>query len=228
MTVRVLLALVLVACAIVAAAHDIAPSDPGPVQWEPDIVAFEARDAVAPPPRHGVLFIGSSSIRMWSTLAQDFPGVDVINRGFGGSSVEDATAYVDRIVLPYRPRAVFLYAGDNDLNEGDTPADVAAEFADFVDAVHAGLPDTAVHFIAIKPSPARRALLEKMRETNRLIAEYARTHDGVTFVDVFTPMLDANGEPDASLFIDDTLHMNARGYAIWRARIAPLLDPQAP
>src|ERR1700722_7316573 len=123
--------------------------------WEPEIHAFEMHDQTNPPPQNAVLFVGSSTIRKWTTLAKDFPGVQVINRGFGGSRIADSTALAERIIFPYEPRTIVFYAGDNDLAEGRTPEQVAADYQAFVQTVRARLPETRIAFISIKPSPIR-------------------------------------------------------------------------
>lgn len=188
--------------------------------WEADMQRFEAVDAQSPPPRNGVLFIGSSSIRFWDTLAQDFPGVPVINRGFGGSELRDSTWYADRIIVPYAPRQILIYAGDNDLSAGRTPQQLHADFIAFVERVRRDLPKTKIAYISNKPSPARAQLLSVQREANTLIQAEAKRM-GVDYIDIFAPMLDATGQPDASLFIDDRLHMNRAGYVLWQRVIAP-------
>lgn len=199
------------------------PAVSGGNQWEPDIQRFEAADRVNPPRPGAVVFIGSSSIRMWETLEADFPGLRVLNRGFGGSELSDAVRFAERIVIPYKPRLVVLYAGDNDLAAGKTPAQVSADFRSFVAIVRRKLPETRIAFVAIKPSLARLSIIDKARETNQLIREYARGDDKLVYIDVFAPMLDASGKPRHELFLEDGLHMNARGYAIWRDLIFPIL-----
>lgn len=203
----------------------VAPRIPEQVSspaWETDMQRFEAADAQSPPPRGGVLFIGSSSIRFWDTLAQDFPGVPVINRGFGGSELRDSTWYADRIIVPYAPRQILIYAGDNDLNAGRTPQQLRADFIAFVERVRRDLPKAKIAYISNKPSPSRAQLLPVQREANTLIAAEAKRL-GVDYIDIFTPMLDASGQPDESLFIEDRLHMSRAGYVIWQRAIAPYL-----
>lgn len=195
-------------------------------QWEAEIKAFEARDKTNPPPHSPILFIGSSSVRMWKTLADDFKGFPVINRGFGGSQMTDSAYFVDRIVLPYHPRQIYVYAGDNDLAAGKAPEQVLADFKEFVRKVKASVPSTKIAYIAVKPSPSRWQLADKMRATNKLIAEYARFDSNLSFIDVFTPMLDKDGKPAEELFIADKLHMNAKGYALWTSIIRPTLIAQ--
>ena len=194
-----------------------------PSPWESDIASFETADRSNPPRSGGVVFVGSSSIRMWESLASDFPGLRVLNRGFGGSELSDVVRFADRIVVPYNPRVVVLYAGDNDLAAGKTPAQVFAEFQSFVAIIHRELPNTPVAFVAIKPSIARVNIIDKMRAANQLIRDYVRTDNKLVYVDVFTPMLDASGQPRSELFLEDGLHMNAKGYAIWRDLVAPVL-----
>jgi lysophospholipase L1-like esterase len=197
--------------------------DPKPAPFENEIVAFEKADRDHAPPRDANLFVGSSSIRLWKTLAEDFPGVSVINRGFGGSQIADSTRYADRIVLPYHARRIFLYAGDNDLAAGHTPQQVLADFKAFVEKVRGAQPEVPIYFIAIKPSPSRAKLLEKARESNRLIEAYMKEGKNLHYIDVFTPMLDADGKPRPELFGPDMLHMNRTGYALWAKLISPLL-----
>jgi lysophospholipase L1-like esterase len=196
-------------------------------KWNADIQAFEAADKANPPPGSAVLFIGSSSIRFWKTLATDFPGYRVINRGFGGSDLDDATAFADRIVAPYRPAALVMYAGDNDLQGGDTPEQVRDDFAAFVAKVRQTQPALPIAFIAIKPSVARVALLPNILRADKLIREWAMTQKNVAFLDVVPAMLDAKGQPKPDLFIEDGLHMTAKGYALWVAQVKPWLAEHA-
>jgi lysophospholipase L1-like esterase len=196
-------------------------------KWNADIQAFEASDKANPPPANAVLFIGSSSIRFWKSLATDFPGYRVINRGFGGSDLDDSTAFADRIVAPYHPAALVMYAGDNDLQGGDSPEQVRDDFAAFVGKVRQTQPNLPIAFIAIKPSVARVGLLPAILQANKLIRDWAMTQKGVAFLDVVPAMLDAQGQPKPDLFIEDGLHMNAKGYALWVAQVAPWLSEHA-
>jgi lysophospholipase L1-like esterase len=194
-----------------------------PTRFEAEIRAFEAADRASPPPPDAVLFVGSSSIKNWTDVAADFPGVPVLNRGFGGSTLADIVYYADRIVLPYHPRLVVLYAGDNDLELGRTPERVLGDYRAFVAGLRAALPAVRIAYVSIKPSPARRANIERTRETNqRIRAEIAR--DSLqSYVDVFTPMLDTTGQPRPELFEADSLHMTRAGYMLWRALLAPVV-----
>ena len=196
-------------------------------KWYADIQAFEAADKTNPPPANAVLFIGSSSIRFWKTLSTDFPAYRVINRGFGGSDLDDATAFADQIVTPYHPAALVIYAGDNDIEGGDAPEQGRDDFADFVVKVRRAQPDLPIAFIAIKPSVARVALLPQILQANALIRDWAATQKNVTFLDIVPAMLDAQRKPRPDLFLPDGLHMNAKGYALWVAQVAPWLTGHA-
>jgi lysophospholipase L1-like esterase len=216
------IALLLASVTLTAGADDKSPAT-RPAPFEKEIEAFEKSDRAKPPPQDANLFIGSSSIAKWTTLADDFPGVPVINRGFGGSQIGDSTHFAERIVLPYHPKRIFFYAGDNDLAAGKTPEQVAADFKGFVGAVRAGAADVPIYFISIKPSPLRARLIDKTRQANQLIQAYAKDAKGVTFVDVYTPILGSDGQPRPELFGPDKLHMNHKGYEVWIGIITPLM-----
>ncbi|MEP7044953.1 MAG: SGNH/GDSL hydrolase family protein [Dokdonella sp.] len=206
------------------AAHASAQLAPSADRWEAEIGQFETADVAHPPKPDGIVFVGSSSIRLWTTLAGDFPNRNTLNRGFGGSKIADSTRYAQRIVTNYRPRLVVLYAGDNDIAEGASAAQVLVDFRDFVAAVRKDMPQRPIVFISIKPSPSRASLMPTMRAANALVSDYARTQKNITYVDVFAPMLDSSGQPRAELFIADGLHMNRAGYALWASILAPRLE----
>jgi lysophospholipase L1-like esterase len=194
-----------------------------PAKWAASIDAFTRADAANPPPRDAVLFVGSSSIVRWKSLARDFPEVRVVNRGFGGSELADSVHYLDRLVVPHQPRVVVLYAGENDLQAGATAEEVHARFLAFRQGLHAALPQTRLVFIAIKPSPSRAKIRERIDRANTLIAATCREDPRLAFADVVPPMLDAAGQPRAELFVADRLHLSEAGYAVWRPIVAPLL-----
>jgi lysophospholipase L1-like esterase len=193
-----------------------------PRRWEKAIVAFEEKDRTNPPPKDAVLFVGSSSIVRWK-LDESFPGLVAINRGFGGSFVADSLFYVERVVLPYRPAKIVFYAGENDISAGKSPRRVADDFQQFVARVRGAQPEVPIIFVGLKPSPIRFHLIEKFRETNRLINQFISTQKNITFVDVEKPMLDAEGRPRQELFVADRLHLSPEGYQLWNQIIRPLL-----
>ena len=198
-------------------------ASPPRIPFEPEILAFEAADRATPPPLGGVVFVGSSSLRMWTKAAVDFPGVPLLNRGFGGSTLPEVVQLTPRIVLQYQPHLIVLYAGDNDLSAGRTPEDVLNDYRTFVGIVRRALPSTRIAFVSIKPSPSRWAIADRMREANRLVRQEIARDTLASYVDVFTPMIGANGHPRAELFGPDSLHMTRAGYLLWKERLAPLV-----
>jgi lysophospholipase L1-like esterase len=206
----------------------LAQKTPAGGRWENAICEYEARDRIVVPAMGGILFVGSSSIAGWRTLPEDFASLPVLGRGFGGSMLADAVYYADRIVLPYKPRVIVLYSGSNDLAAGAEPGAVLAELKRFVSAVRAGLPAVRILYVSNAPNPSRWNRIGQIREANALIAAYGQEEGEIEYVDVFSHMLGADGLPRAELFIEDKLHMNAKGYALWAEILRPrLMEPEA-
>ena len=191
---------------------------PGGRQWEQEIRAFEAADRTEPPPPGAILFVGSSTIRMWTTLAQDFPEYQVINRGFGGCQIADCTYYADRIVIPYKPQLIVLRAGGNDLQAGKTPGQVRDDFQAFVQKVRAKLPKVRIAYMTINATPARWASVEREKKANHLIKDFIAKGENLDYVDTLDATMGADGKPRAELFLKDHLHFNAKGYKLIAAR----------
>lgn len=194
--------------------------------FQSEIDAFRRLDSLQRPPAQPILFAGSSSIRGWKTLAQDFQGYPVLNRGFGGSSLPDLIRFVHETIVQYNPRQVYIYCGENDLAASDTvtPRMVRDRFRQLYRILrHSLAPRTPIVFLSIKPSVARWQLQDRFIETNRLIRAFISKKRKVSYVDVHSPMLDATRNVRPELFIADNLHMNAAGYAIWTSVIAPTL-----
>lgn len=191
-------------------------------RWTSALAAFDAADAASPPTHGDVLFLGSSTIVSWN-LAKAFPTVRTINRGVWSASIDDFVMRVDRLVVPYAPRVIVLYAGDNDINAGATSEQVAVEFERFAFAVQARLPDTRIVFIGLKPSPQRWRQIHRMRAANDLIREFCAHDDRLAFVDVDNAMLGWDEKPRPELFLTDGLHLSAQGYELWSALVAPFL-----
>lgn len=190
---------------------------------EDEVRAFEAADALSPPPPGATLFVGSSSIRGWTNLAASFPGHTVLNRGFGGSQMSDLLAYFDRLVVPYAPPLMVVYEGDNDLATPKSVAEVFSDYEAFTNRAEHRLPGTEIIFLAVKPSPSRMAYLPKVTEFNTLWRNFCANKPHLRFVDVATPMLGDNGAPRPELYQSDQLHMVAAGYALWASLIEPVL-----
>ncbi|MBL7140577.1 MAG: hypothetical protein ISS74_06675 [Planctomycetes bacterium] len=228
--IALLLALALAGAATAAGAAATPPDpsrDPSPERWAKQVEAYEARDAAHPPPEGVVVFAGSSTIRMWPDLEKTFAPTPVLGRGIGGSHISDQVHWAGRLVLRYRPRQVVFYAGDNDVAGGKKAERLLEDFKRFIAAVRKGLPEAWIHFLAIKPSVKREALWPEMAKANRLVTEFAKTAPRVTYIDVATPLLDAGGRPRPDLFVDDMLHMNAKGYALWVPLVRAAIEKAA-
>jgi hypothetical protein len=191
-------------------------------QWEGEIAAFEKSDLTNPPPKGGVEFIGSSMIRRWTTLAQDFPGQPVFNRGFGGSEIVDSTHFAPRVIFPYAPRMIVFRAGGNDLWAGKSPEQVFADFQEFTAAVHVKLPATEIIFIAWSPTPSRWKQHEQEKELNRLVANFAQQTPHLRYLEAYDLPLGPDGLPRPELFVADQLHFNADGYKLLADRVRPV------
>jgi len=221
-----------VAFAVAALAELLQPASAvaqqAPDRWESDIAAFEAADRASAPPRGEIVFVGSSTIRHWDTAAS-FPNLKIINRGVWidgqGFELGDAVRYVDRIVIPYQPRVVVVYAGDNDITAGRLSEQVVVEAERFINRVRAKLPDTRIVFIGIKPSPARWLQVDRMRLANDMLRRLCERDDRVAFVDVDGPMMGWDEKPRRELFNADGLHLSAAGYQLWTTLVRPFLEP---
>jgi lysophospholipase L1-like esterase len=212
---KYLIAFILTLAIVQSTVAQSEPQDPhDSSRWQSAIAKFEAADQEKMPPKNAILFVGSSSIRLWD-LNKSFPDLVTINRGFGGSQLADSVHFLDRIVLNYQPQSIVMYAGDNDIKAGKSPQRVFADFAEFVAIVRKKLPATKIHYVAIKPSISRWQLVTKMRETNGLIESYCDADELLFFVDIDTPMMGANKKPRPELFAKDGLHLNVPGYILW-------------
>ena len=194
----------------------------GSKRWDARVDRYlNVRDKANPPATGGIVFTGSSSIDMWTTLAADFPEYKVVNRGIGGTWLADQLHIAPKLVYPLNPKTIVIYAGENDLKAGRSVEDVVTAFKNVREQIRSEEPQAHIVFLACKPSPSRLALLPAMRDANDQIAALCAKDPQCTFVDVFTPMLNDKGEPRAELFIKDNLHMNAEGYRLWKSIVAP-------
>jgi lysophospholipase L1-like esterase len=183
-------------------------------KWEKEIAAYESADRTNPPPKNAWLFIGSSTIRLWKTLAQDFPQHQVINRGFGGSEIVDSTHFAERIIFPYAPQRIFLRAGGNDIHAGKSPEQVFGEYKDFVAKVQMRLPETEIIFLGLSPAIARWSEAKDNQTLNQLVQAYAKGKKQLGYIETYDTVLGPDAKPRPELFVADKLHFNAEGYKL--------------
>ncbi len=184
--------------------------------YEEEVRQLERKVTNKPPLTGRTVFYGSSSIRLWSSLAADFPEKKTLNLGFGGSTLAACTWFFERLVVPAKPSSIVFYAGDNDLSDNRHPEEVYLFFCTLVDKVEQHLPGTPLIYLAIKPSPARWAIVDRIHYTNKIISEKIQELSHCQFVDLYTPMLNNHGLPRRELYEADGLHLNPKGYALWR------------
>lgn len=196
---------------------------PDPLRFEEEIEAFTQWDQKNSTPEDPVLFVGSSSIRMWNT-AEAFPGLPVVNRGFGGSVISDIQHYYEQVIAPYDPRVVVFYAGDNDVAMGLPNDRVVQNYKDLAGRITQDHPGVKLIYVPIKPSGSRWSDWPAMEQVNRRIEQYNSRHEQLFYVDLATPLLNEEGTPDHSYFLDDQLHLNKKGYAVWNEIMGPMLE----
>jgi lysophospholipase L1-like esterase len=211
-----LLALALVSVFAVAKEHDFA-------KWDKAIAAFQASDAKALPAKGGVLFVGASTIVRWKTLAQDFPGLNIVNRGFGGNEIEDCTHFAEQTIFPYEPKMIFLRAGGNDIHNGKSPEQVFSDFKGFVEKVRSKLPNTDILYISMSPSIARITEVDSNKAANALIKKYCEETPKLKYIDTWDVPLGTDGQPDPAMFVEDKLHFSPAGYQRLAERIRPFM-----
>lgn len=202
----------------------VSAQDQKPPFWD-DIQAFKKQDSIQPPPAHAILFVGSSSFTKWTDVQNYFAGYTIINRGFGGSSLPDLIRYENDVIFKYKPKEIVIYCGENDLAGSDTVTGelVYKRFATLFGQIRKKLPTVPIVFISLKPSPSRWQLRQKMMTANDRIKSFLSKQKNVVFIDVYHKMLGADGSPLKDIYLDDNLHMNAKGYAIWQKEIEPHL-----
>jgi len=206
----------------VAAALLVLVQDPKPAPFAKDIDAFEEKDKANPPPQNEIVFVGSSSIRFWKST-EAFPDLKIINRGFGGSQMADSVRYAERIILPYKPRIVVVFAGGNDINAKKTPEQVLEDYKALVGKIHAALPKTKVYFISLYPNVARKSQDAQCQKVNQLIEDYSKSDPHLGYIETASKMRAADCGPRPELLRSDGLHMNDDGYKIWNEIVGAVL-----
>ena len=195
-----------------------------PAFWS-DIQNFKKQDSVQAPPQHAILFVGSSSFTKWTDVQNYFPGYKIINRGFGGSSLTDVIRYENDVIFKYDPKQIVIYCGENDIaGSSEVTSQIVFErFEQLFRDIRTKYPKIPIIYISMKPSPSRWDMRTKMMEGNKLIEKFLKMQKKTVFVNVWNSMLGADGKPKPDIFIEDKLHMNAKGYAIWQEKLQPLL-----
>lgn len=218
-TVLLLLTIVLFSC---AQAQQTQPQAP---PFYNDILAFKKQDAQQVPPANGILLVGSSSFTRWKDVQSYFPGYPIINRGFGGSTLPDVIRYAYDVILPYKPKQVLVYCGENDLASGDevTADMVVLRFKTLFGIIRQNLPNANIGFVSIKPSPSRAHIQPKVKAANKEIQAWLKKQKNSEFIDVYDAMLDDKKQMREELYVEDRLHMKPEGYAIWKKIITPYL-----
>ena len=228
---------ILMSCNSADSQADATPPTPAPAansqsdniqldRFEKVIQSYEADDKENPIKEGGIVFTGSSSIRLWKSLKEDMKPLPVHNRGFGGSTIPEVIHYADRIVFPYQPEIIVFYCGENDIAAGANPKEVFESYKTFVSTMEEKLPNTKLIFLAMKPSVARWKLWEKYQEGNQMIKAYTDQKDHLFYLAVDKPMLGSEGIVDSTIFVKDMLHMNAKGYERWTKVVRPFLEEQ--
>jgi len=221
---RFALTLLLVTSAFAEAPKTAAPVVTGPAKWAKNIAAFEEADKTTPPPANGIEFVGSSTMVKWKTWKEDFAGLPVFNRGFGGSQSTDVLFYLDRVVLKYKPKTIVFYAGDNDLGAGKKAKDVIATWKKIMARLTKELPETKVIYLSLRPSIKRLALFDEQQKTNAGIKASMEGKANLQFVDLTSALVDKEGKPNGALLLEDKLHLNADGYKVLTGIVTPLLN----
>lgn len=194
-----------------------------PPFWN-EIQAFKQQDSVQMPPKSAILFVGSSSFRLWGSMQEMFPKHTVINRGFGGSNLLDLQRYLNDIVFPYQPRQIVIYSGENDIASDTVQGpEVLERFQVVFQQIRQELPQVPIMYVSIKPSPSRTKFKPIMEDANTLIRQYLKSQPNTRYIDVYSAMLRRDGKPKPDIFIQDSLHMNRQGYQIWKKKITPYL-----
>ena len=196
------------------------------MNWYEEEVAdlIQRRDAMPYEPQ--TIFYGSSTIRMWESLYDDFKDCQPINLGFGGSTLAACVWFFERIVAPIKnPQTMFVYAGDNDLGDGRKPEEVFIFFEQLVGKMNHYFPGMPWYYISIKPSISRWNIDDKIRYANELIEAEIQKHDNITFIDIYDAMLNEDGYPNAAYFEEDGLHLSKEGYEVWKEALGALCLP---
>jgi lysophospholipase L1-like esterase len=188
-----------------------------------EIQKFRTADSITAPPANPILFVGSSSFRMWKDVKEYFPGYTILNRGFGGSGIPHLIQYADDVIFKYQPRQIVIYCGENDLGPNVSGEYIAGKFKELFQLIRSKMPDVPVAYISMKPSPRREKFIVAMKDGNKRIKKFLKKQKKTAYIDVFSAMRNADGTVKTDIFLEDNLHMNSKGYKIWQPLIQPHL-----
>jgi lysophospholipase L1-like esterase len=211
--------LIVISCTFIGQGNNLFAQ--GEDRWQAEVKEITKKYDSINWEKEAIVFTGSSSIRLWKTIQNDFPKSTIINTGFGGSQTHDLLKYLDALIIRFAPAKVFIYEGDNDINAQKPIPQIIQEHLEIITRLKEKLPDATFYILSTKPSPSRWALKDSYLELNEQMKNFCTFQSGVTFIDVWTPMMDKSGKPNAKLFVEDKLHMNKKGYKIWKKAIKP-------
>jgi lysophospholipase L1-like esterase len=192
-------------------------------KWGESIAKYERQDSISMPEPGGILLLGSSSFTIWKDVGDNFPGKNIVNRGFGGSQMSDVLYFKERLILPYQPVQLILYEGENDIANGKMPDTIFSELVQLVNWTKTHFPEIKISILSMKPSPRRWEFRETMLEMNKKLNKYAEETENIDFINIWDPLLGSNGKPVKDNYLEDLLHLNANGYKIWQKAISPFL-----
>ncbi|WP_159523063.1 GDSL-type esterase/lipase family protein [Sunxiuqinia indica] len=216
------ISLVLITTILIAGNIAFAQYDPE-VKWGESIAKYEKKDSVSMPEPGGILMLGSSSFTIWQDVGDYFPGKNMVNRGFGGSEMSDVLFFKERLILPYQPKQIILYEGENDIAAGEKPDSIFAELLQLVEWTRVQIPGVQISLVSMKPSPKRWELKETMLVMNRKLKQFAAENEDIDFINIWDPLLEPDGVPENENYREDLLHLNAKGYKIWQKAMSPYL-----
>lgn len=192
-------------------------------KWEAKIQRYERMDSINPPTENSILFVGSSSIENWKSIESDFSDKPIVSRGVSGTKTIDIYEYFDRLIMPYQPKQIFLYVGDNDLGYGWKPEEILEQFKKLFFAIRAEKTEAEIVYISIKPFPKRADRLEPTVKTNSLIKDFLESQKNVAYADVYSPMINEEGKLNPDNYMEDGRHLSSSGYKIWKEIVSKFI-----
>lgn len=216
------ISLIIILTLLISKVSVFSQNDPQ-TRWDKSIAQYEHKDSVSKPEPGGILMLGSSSFTIWQDVGDYFPGRNMVNRGFGGSQMSDVLYFKERLILPYQPKQIILYEGENDIAAGEKPDSIFAELMQLVKWTRGQLPGIQISIVSMKPSPKRWDLKETLLEMNKKLKQFAAENENIDFINIWEPLIEPDGVPVNENYREDLLHLNANGYKIWQKAMAPYL-----